>query len=335
MAGYRITYDGSNTDRRDVPQLTAGNNLTSSTIDSPEGASTGDLQNWDAFNATEYINRGTAYDVSNLAIQSTGLNTNVPNDYIITGEPSLSTNVFGPTYDGSTVTIFTGSASDYGIGVFSPSYPVGTVIEYDIQITGISSSPNARFEQVEDNGNSRWLNWNSGSPVIFINSNVNSLVLSGQHTITAHKGQPTQYLRIIIGKNFSGPFNLVIDRIRFSTISPVTITPSTQTAGVAPTGTTGVIESVATDTQGQAAVAGPPKDFGINVIHDSSTIAEAGFLPSAQNTEDASKDVATSKIITATDTSVTVEAFGLGGAERLAAGETKIVVEDLEDTTEN
>ena len=37
MAGYRITFDGSLSERLDVPQVTAGNSLTNSVTVSPTG----------------------------------------------------------------------------------------------------------------------------------------------------------------------------------------------------------------------------------------------------------------------------------------------------------
>ena len=319
MAGYRITYDGSNVDRRDVPQATGNSSLTSVGNVAPYEFNTNQSA---ASPAASYgqtpIVTGDVWSLGAPFLSMTSPITawssfpyNQQGNYNSKFEQTGGVGqTFGPNPGNSPfqmVFLIPNSLSGQSVTVEVRSIARGTIGE----INPLNGKPTTGFTGPA----------NTGAFQTF------------SHTFTVSSwGALVWFESTAI---FSNHYISGIDYIRVIASTGVTIFDSTDTAGVAPSGTTGVVESVTTDTQGQAAVAGPPKDFGINVIHNASTIAEAGFLPSAQNTEDASKDVATSKIITATDTSVTVEAFGLGGAERLAAGETKIVVEDLEDTTEN
>lgn len=128
-----------------------------------------------------------------------------------------------------------------------------------------------------------------------------------------------------------------IDYIKISTpgSAPVTILPATNVEGVAPTGGVVTIPSPSTLVDGQGVIAGAPKLFGARVVHDSSDIMSAKYLPPADVSEDAEANARTVKIITATSTSLSVESDGLGSAERLGANDTSLIVEEHLGALEN
>ena len=310
MAGYRITYDGSNVDRRDVPQMTTGSSLSGVTTFSPtswENPSPGDpFGDFNPRGPAEVL--PNTYNASIYASASPGVVTNT----------------------GTTVTL-------NGIYYWSAStanLPVGTYNwEYRIRSTGGATFPDIQAWVSDTTGTRTSTSGRSGT-LLYSTTFPNDgayYVFSGTATIT----NPNQWILFDFGfslSNYDRFFEL--DYLRITQSNTVTISESTLTQGVAPTGTTGVIETVSTDINGGNSV-GPAKEFGVVAKHDGQEVVEATYLPSAESAEDARASVTSEKIITATDTSVTVEAFGLGGAERLEGGDTRIIVEDIEDTTEN
>ena len=352
MAGYRITYDGSNIDRRDVPQATGNSSLTESVYSSvhPQGASNGYGYNWDNVNVTEYLNRGvpsgtTTWDTGiNVLPSQSNYNQPLPNnDWVVFGiTVSPSTSLFSPGdgYGGGRVFITANAASApytrYQVVFATADFPVGTQIQWEIK--GDWGGNRLTLYQMAYKNSLTPKQANNNSVLLYDNTNATNITASGTHTMSSAGYSPADgtWLQLQWYNNFGGTINGFFDHFRVSVLSPspINIVNTTDTAGVAPTGTTGVIETVSTDINGGNSV-GPAKEFGIVAKHDGQEIAEASYLPSAENTEDARASVTSEKIITATDTSVTVEAFGLGGAERLEGGDTRIIVEDIEDTTEN
>jgi len=126
-----------------------------------------------------------------------------------------------------------------------------------------------------------------------------------------------------------------IDYLRFRTTDGTIISEITNISGIAPTGGTGTTATPSTTQDGAAAVAGPSNEFGAGIYHDGSKIGEAKYRPSAQSGEDALASLSTEGYIDATATTLSVEGEGLGGAERLGGGDTRIIVEEFDGITEN
>lgn len=116
---------------------------------------------------------------------------------------------------------------------------------------------------------------------------------------------------------------------------PVTISNLTDTEGVAPTGGIATLASPTTITNGQSGLSNPAKLFGARVVHDMIEVSKAKYLPSADATQDAEASISDTEFFTATDTSVSVEAEGLSGPERLIGGKTSVIIENVANTVEN
>ena len=244
MAGYRITFDGSLNERKDVPQVTAGNSLTSSTQNSPVDPA---ADSWEM--GVTYPSNTTSWPGGTM-----------PNVY---GRAGLTV----PTNsNGSTITTSPSSNGVFGEG-----------IEFWTPTNNICRAPAGALQ----------ISWE------------------------------IDYIRV------------------FTSSGVVTITPSTVTPGVAPTGGTATTATPSTIQDGSAGAAGPAKLFGAKVVHDSSDIVQAKYLPPADNSQDAEATVSSSEIITATATTLSVESEGLGGAEKLAAQDTALTVKEFTDAVEN
>lgn len=296
MAGYRIEYSGAAVQRKDVPQATGNSSLTQSALVSPTS--------WDG--------QGSG---TNLIPYNSG-------DFTAGGNPGVTYRYYHPpgvavtmTWSGGVFSFPIGSDDQFkfitpaigSAGTFS--YRIGTNGSY---VTGSGAFPSGAYIYIElftlFGGGILTIQW-------FIFNGPSAVIYSGTFGAGAGTAQ--------------------IDYMNVTTNSAISITPSTFTNGVAPTGGSAVTPTVTTTQAGVGATSGAPKQFGTDVKHNGITILRPRYLPPADNSQGALASVSQSKIITATATTLSVEATGLGGPEKLKAADTSVIVENLENATEN
>ena len=335
-AGFSITFDGTQVEAKDQNQVTTTSSLNFFIVVSPQGASNGANTNWDNFNYAEYINKGASggYDSANQIVNLQG--PSVPNEYIMWAGTAFNTFLFTPGdgYSGGNISLFTNTNGN-SLNVISPNFPTGTVVKYEISVPSFSTTGTlAQLWQADSVAGGR-VGSGGGLGSLYSASNPSSINIQGTVTVAGTSGNG--YFFFQLRDTTTGGFSAVIDYIRFSTASgTVTITPSTSTNGVSPTTGSSVTATPSTLADGAGAISGPSVLFGAEVKHDGSTIGECKYLPSAQNTEDAEVSMSTEGFITATTTTISVESSGLGAAERLEGGDTRIIVEEYDSSlTEN
>jgi hypothetical protein len=310
-AGYRITFDGTLVEKRDVVQSTGNSSLTETvnTVTSPSG--------WDSITSVSTVDYGTVPT------------TPIPNIYT-EGANSALTYVVGPNYAGGNLT-----------ATVSPN---GSILFYSPNVTGTFNvkirwkpSIGSNFLLLLHKGSAASRNFSGASTSLASTppTGTGSFILQdlGTYVLTNEFFQ-LQVNNFVFGPT-SSPLEIDYVIITQTTSGPVSITPTTFTAGVAPTGGTGTTATPSTTQSGVASVAGPAKLFGAKVVHDSADVIEAKYLPSAQSAEDAEATVQNETIIEATSTSISVESEGLGGPEFLEASDTRLVVIEQDNATEN
>jgi len=301
MAGYKLTFDGSLVERRDVAQVASASSLVEASITSPV--------NWDTMNP-----------IQNLDFNNTS--TPIPNTYTDGWFTGAST----PAYSGGIVQLTLAVFATHMF--YTPN--IGSNITWEVRFRtsngGDLLSVNRKNLSTPNRTRSEW----GGATSIYTANSTTSFVI---HSGTYVNSDPNQALQF----NFDS-FNsawVEIDYIKITVSGSVTITPATNVNGVAPAGGVATVASPSTIIDGQASFAGVPKLFGAKVVHDASDVLSAKYLPPATSIQDAESKLSKSKYITATATSISVESEGLGGAEKLGAGKTSIVVENIPATVEN
>lgn len=151
-------------------------------------------------------------------------------------------------------------------------------------------------------------------------------------------GSSVRYIRVSITWSGSSPLNVNYTydyiRINLGEATPISIAPSTFQEGFNKTGGSLVNALGETIQSGQTNLAEPSEKFGLVVKDGASTKASAQYLSPALNSEDSLADVKDAKIITADNTSLTIESTGTGGAESIEAG-SSVIVEDYSIKTES
>ena len=179
--------------------------------------------------------------------------------------------------------------------------------------------------------------WNtSGSGFFSWTQFSNPTISTGVRTVYGGTiGCSNQFVAIWLEGQFSES-TARIYYVRFTLPSGeiITITPSINTQGVAPTGGVTTGEDVNTIQNGQSSIATAVKAFGAKVIHDGAEIVKTTYLPPAENAQDAEITASDSQIITATSNDIAVESEGLGDAERLAAHDTRLLVKKYSNASE-
>jgi len=340
MAGYKLTFDGSLVERRDVAQVTSVGNLSDLTVVQFAPS------NWE----TPSVGDPYAGGLGVMPVIEYLTTTPIPAGYTnYNSKGNSGSGVVDITSYSGGIAYFNCQQNNgapfgsHNAGIANFAYPTSLTGNYDfsIRVQGISASWRALsiYRAVEGtNGagrhssNSRQLiqllTQASGFPAGFQIFNWNLTLTALEYITIELAGQSTQVT----------PSTLyAVDYIRASqtTGGAVSITPSTFTNGVVPTGGIATIASPSTIIDGQASFAGVPKLFGAKVVHDASDVLSAKYLPPATSIQDAESKLSKSKYITATATSISVESEGLGGAEKLGAGKTSIVVENIPATVEN
>jgi len=328
MAGYRVNFDGSLNERRDVPQVASASSLLQ-TIVTPSLSP----NDWGK---------------SNLSFLAKG------------GNPWISGWLIGLV---GTTALANSFLRGTNSGGFPPNFSEGSVGN-PAKISNFNGSSDYYFITPNFNGNVAWnINYGSGDDAVLevyrsssstrtINNGLAGTVLYTTYpaTVGSWFGGPTitnssatfadQFLLIRVRKTPTGSnhsLQLYFAQIdgELTSVSGVTISPATNVNGVAPAGGISAIASPSTIVNGQSVLAGAPKLFGARVVHDTIDILEAKYLPPADASEDAQADPSAVKFITATSTSISVEGDGLGGTEKLGALETELIVEQTPGTTEN
>jgi len=311
MAGYRITFDGSLNERKNIPQSTAASSLLNTVQVSPAS--------WD--------------NITSISTQNyTSFSPVVPNAYT-EGTWQGGGWTAGPFYAGGNV--------NGTIGPLSAPFFITP------NLTGIY---NVKIRMKVFSG-SNWLLSLTKPTSGGATRNMENTFASGSTSLQALNGTnignfhtydfgdhslSNQWFGLqLYNFDFSVARNIEIDYVLITQGGAVTITPSTFVPGVAPAGGIATVASPLTITNGQSGLSNPAKLFGAKVVHDLSDILEAKYLPSADATQDADLSMSDTEFFTATTTSISVEAEGLGGPDKLRGGDTSVIVENVANTVEN
>ena len=320
VSGFNIEFDGSIVERRDVPQVTTGSTLTATTNAAPYEFNT----NQSAASPGVSYGQTPTSTADTWTIGAPSLSMSSP----ITAWSSFPyhmqgnyTSTFQQT-GGVGQTALTGS-SFFQMVFRIPNSLSGQSVTVEVrsiargyvgEINPLNGKPSTGFT-----GPARTGAFQTFSHTFTV-STWGALVWFDSFTFFGPGGQMVES----------------IDYIRVLSTSGVTLFEATGVGGVAPTGGTGITATPSTLADGAGAISGPSVLFGAEVKHDGSTIGECKYLPSAQNTEDAEVSMSTEGFITATTTTLSVESSGLGAAERLEGGDTRIIVEEYDSSlTEN
>lgn len=320
MAGYRITFDGSLNERKNLVQSTGNTSLTLT------GPSTISPANWGT----------TSTPISSLFSQQSnvGAGTVIPAGYYFCTSETVAVNYSGGSplaaayaaiSPAKEVYFFTSVHNgainwDVSWGSFNPDSYLSIYKASGARTVGNAQAGTLLFDSFPSSAPNL-----NGVPFAIAPSTTGSTTLSNEYIMIKHRQNS--------GSTLNWLYNVYITGA--GAVNPVSIFPATNIEGVAPSGGVATAASPSTILDGQGTLASAPKLFGARVVHDSIEVIDAKYLPAADVSEDAQLDARNTKIITATATSLSVEAEGLGGAERLEAGETSLVVEEHLGAVEN
>jgi hypothetical protein len=311
MAGYRIAFDGSLAERKNLVQSVGNSSMTAA--GAPATLSPAKWDNFSGGTPLAIVERPATYVHPNIYTEA--LNGTSP--------------IFAVNYSaGDAFLAFLLNAYYF----LSQTLPAGT-IDYSISTVFTSGTIAAVQLYRSPSGAVRSHNGQLGPGVTTLYNAV-----GGTHTINGSvtvDGSQSLLLECIGGIFSVGAMRVNYIRYTQTSSVPVTIFNATNVDGAAPAGGIATVASPSTILNGQLALAGAPKLFGARVVHDSSDILEAKYLPPADVSEDAEANAKATKFITATSTTLSVESDGLGSAERLGANETSLIVEEIIGAVEN
>jgi len=328
MAGYKITFDGSLNERRDVAQVTSVGSLSYLVINTLSPSK------WEN-PANDWTIAGPSTGVGAWHNYGTYPNT-YDNSLAYAASTGATVSYVGGIIRINNVKDLANTVSNNGIVIFTPN-GIGQV-NFEIRHRCLSNFGQMTVRVAQN----AVRNVNAGTPsggVLasradnFSTYNLNTwYVDSGSYNVLAN-----QWINFSFGHSNNSATTYEIDYIRITTSSGgvINITPSTPTPGVAPTGGVASSANAFTTTNGQASILGSAKLFGAKVIHDMNEIAEAKYYPPADSNQDAQLSMSETEIITATSTSLSVESEGLGGSDKLTSGSTSVIVEELLGAVEN
>jgi len=310
MAGYRLTFDGSLNERKDVAQAIGNSSLSQQIVYTPS--------RWD--------------NIVDLSNTMKGDFDQQPNTYLEGWYNGSSPGTIN--HAGGNAEIIPLNISNSHYFFMTPQYAGGFsgTIEVRVKARNNGFPWVNMFINISGINGDRSLN-SSGGTAISGSVNVANAWTTYSYPFTIVG--TTRYIRVGFVSNVLANKGYDVDYIKIYQSGGVSIAPSTFIAGVAPTGGVAETASPSTIVDGQSAIAGAPKLFGAKIVHAASEVFSAKYLPPATVSQDAEAKVSKEKYITATATSISVEAEGLGGADKLGAGRTSIVVENVPGTVEN
>lgn len=303
---YRIAFDGSLVDNRNLSGVTTSSSLVKNTV----------VQHLPLDFEMNSASIPASWSASTISIFNSGASTR----YTSSGSRAAAMGG-GFLSVGSANDSFFTYFSQFAIG--SSLLPLTTItVEWAINITEGNMSV----------GISRYL----GSGAIGY-APYGSAFLTGYLTgsLTVNNSDGRDFMFTAVEELGTNPV-FQIDYIRVITglSSPVTITPSTVTNGTNKIGGTPIVINTNTLQNGTANVASPSTNFGLAVKSGGTTVAEAKHLPSADASEDAYLDSSDEQIITAANTSLSVETEGTDLNNYVDSG-SSVIVEDVTVQTEN
>lgn len=303
---YRIEYTGSLVDNRNLPEITANSSLTKQTTGSNVLPS--------EFEMNAPFGTAPAVFGWDNSIGNSGTSTN--NYYSATTIYSGSGGFLGSTLNIDSLTATAGfDYSYFAVGANLLSGTSGQVINVQMRI--LPNTTRLRVSQVTSGGSFITIYDSNPSFPFLINS-----------TFTSNGGNFWIY--------HSGQSNFQIDYIRVfpQTTTGVPVTPSTVQNGAQKTGGSLVNALGETIQSGNPTTLGPAKQTSLSVFDGTLKVAEARSFPSADNAQDSLNQVSDSKIITAQNTSLSVQANGTGAPEQIDSGST-VIIEDVSKLGEN